>query len=317
MRCLITGIEGFAGYHLARHLSARGDTVIGTAFGPTSAAIAGYRVVSLDINRSDDVRGAIEDIAPEVIYHLAALSNVKVSWESTRSTLETNFIGAFNVLEAAASLGGNAPRVLLVGSAEQYGPVPPERQPISEDCPLDPRNPYALSKVAQEYLGLNYFRTGRLPVYLVRAFNHSGPGQAPIFVASSFAKQIAEIESDGREPVMFVGNLTSRRDFTDVRDTVRAYATVVEKGDPGEVYNVCTGTPVGISEILNTLLAASSRKIRVEVDPKLYRPTDIPAFSGDRTKISTKCGWRPEIPLRQTLTDLLDYWRHEVRKAGQ
>lgn len=313
MRCLITGIDGFVGYHLARRLMDRGDEIIGSTFLPGPVAAPTHRLLQMDITREEEVHRTVSDTLPDAIFHLAGVSNVKVSWDQKRMTLETNFLGAFNVLEAAAK---RATRVLVVGSSEQYGPVPPERQPIGETCGMDPRNPYALSKVAQEYLGLHHHRAMGVPVYLVRSFNHSGPRQAPIFVASSFARQIAEIECGRRDPVIYVGNLESRRDFTDVRDTVAAYAAVIDRGEPGEVYNVCSGRPVSGAEILDVLLKATSAKVRVEVDPKRYRPTDNPVLCGDGSKIKERCGWSPLIPLECTLGDLLDFWRDEVR-AGR
>jgi len=320
MRCLITGIGGFAGYHLANHLLSRGEEVGGIAWPPGSWPRASFPQVpvrDVDVTNMDGVRDALTSFAPDAVFHLAGIANVKVAWDSARAALETNFIGTFNVLEAARTLPGRAPRVLVVGSAEEYGPVSPERQPIREDCELDPRNPYGVSKVAQEYLGKQYFRGLGLPVLMTRSFNHIGPRQAPIFVASSFARQIAEIEHGAREPRILVGNLDARRDFHDVRDTARAYADIVTSGELGEVYNVCSGAAEPISGILNGLLAATSCRVDVEVDPERYRPVDVPVFCGDRSKIEKHCGWRPRVPLSTTLRDLLDYWRAEIGAAGR
>ena len=192
--------------------------------------------------------------------------------------------------------------------------MPPERQPITENCELDPRNPYGVSKVAMEYLGKQYHRSLGLAVFLVRSFNHIGPRQSPIFVASSFAKQIAEIECRKRDNTILVGNLDIRRDFTDVRDTVRAYSMVVERGVPGDAYNVCSGTPIRVASILDQLVASAACTVHVAVDPERCRAVDMPIFCGDSSKIRQQCGWQPEIPIKQTLMDLLNYWRDIVKR---
>lgn len=315
MRCLITGSEGFAGSHLAQHLSERHDEVFGTIapFVQPAPGIDGR--LTLDINSYESVRNLLAEIKPDIVFHCAGLANVKVAWENKKTVYETNFMGAFNVLEAACEMKPKVPKVFLVGSAEQYGPTSSAQQPISEDCPLDPRSPYAVSKVAQEYLGLQYLRTHDLPVYLVRAFNHIGPRQAPTFVASSFARQIALIEHGMKAPVIEVGNIEALRDFTDVRDTVRGYVAVADRGIPGEVYNVCSGKPIRISDLLNTLLGSARCPIEVKVDPALYRPADTPLICGDNRRIMERCGWKPAIPIERTLHDILEYWRNEVAHA--
>jgi GDP-4-dehydro-6-deoxy-D-mannose reductase len=204
------------------------------------------------------------------------------------------------------------PRVLLVGSGQQYGNVPEKDQPIAENRPQRPLTPYAVSKSAQEILGLRFFLAEKLPVFLVRSFNHTGPGQEPSYVCSSFARQVAEIEAGRREPPIRVGNLEARRDFTDVRDIVRGYARILERGRPAEPYNLCRGEAFSIQEILDKLVDLAGGHIPVEVDASRYHAADAPLVLGDNTKLRSELGWEPEIDLVETLGHLLDYWRHKV-----
>jgi GDP-4-dehydro-6-deoxy-D-mannose reductase len=265
-------------------------------------------VFPLDILDEAALGAALRDFAPDAVYHLAAFSNPEGSWKEARRTLETNIIGAHNLL-AAAKETGRAPRVLLVGSAQQYGDVAAEAQPIGEEHEQRPLTPYAVSKVSQELLGRRAVWSDELPVYLTRSFNHTGPGQADGYVSSSFARQVAEVERGAREPLIRVGNLGARRDFTDVRDVAAAYVAIVEKGQPGRPYNVCRGEAVSIREVLDELVRLSRVPVEVVVDPERYHALDAPLMVGDPTRLKTDTGWSPGYSLRETLRDLLDDWR--------
>jgi len=316
LRALITGIGGFVGYHLAQHLLAHTDwEVWGLDLVQGRAANLRPRItlhvgdILLDLEALKDFFAVAR---PEFIFHLAAQAFVPASWEDPWSTLENNIRGQLNVLVAAVSLGTD-PRILAVGSADEYGIVRPDELPIRENTPLRPNSPYAVSKVTQDMLGYQYFASHRLPVVRVRPFNHIGPGQSPAFVTSDFAKQIAEAEARLRDPVMYVGNLEARRDFSDVRDIVRGYHLAVTKGEPGQVYNLGAERSHSIREVLDTLLAASLTPIRVEQDPTRLRPSDVPEILADCTRFRSLTGWRTEIPLERTLQDILAYWRESIR----
>ena len=252
------------------------------------------------------------EVKPERIFHLAAQSYVPSSWNSPAETITTNVIGQLNVFEAMRELGLDA-AIQIAGSSEEYGLVHPEETPITEDSPLRPLSPYAVSKVAQDMLAYQYFRSYGLQAIRTRAFNHTGPRRGEVFVTSNFAKQIVDIEAGLREPVMYVGDLTPERDFTDVRDIVRAYWLCLEHCTPGEVYNVASGKAYRIQEVLDILLSHSDVDIEVRQDPTRLRPSDVPLLLGDNSRFVDATGWQPEIPFEQTAKDLLDYWRERVR----
>jgi GDP-4-dehydro-6-deoxy-D-mannose reductase len=314
VRALVTGAAGFVGRHLTKHLLSQGHEVSGlvhpTDGGPGSLGPR-VEVFPLDILDEEALGTAIRDFAPDAIFHLAAFSNPEGSWKEAGRTLETNIIGAHNLLSAAKETG-RKPRVLLVGSAQQYGDVPPEAQPISEEREQKPLTPYAVSKTSQELLGRRSFWSDALPVYVTRSFNHTGPGQADGYVSSSFARQVAEVERGTREPVIRVGNLGARRDFTDVRDVAAAYCAIVERGQPGRPYNVCRGEAVSIGEVLEELVRQSRVAVQVVVDPERYHALDAPLMVGDPARLKTETGWSPRYSLRETLRDLLDDWRAKV-----
>jgi GDP-4-dehydro-6-deoxy-D-mannose reductase len=270
-------------------------------------------VIEGNILEADKLARTVADWKPLAIFHLAAFSNPEGSWVQSRRTLETNILGSHNLLQAVVETGLES-KVLLVGSSQQYGHVSESDQPIREDLPQRPLTPYAVSKASQEILGLRFFLSERLPVFLVRSFNHTGPGQAPSYVCSSFARQVAEIEAGHREPRIEVGNLSARRDFSDVRDVVRAYADVVEAGNPGEPYNVCSGEAFSIRLILDALLELTEADVAVEVDASRYHALDAPLILGDNSRLRYELGWEPFFNLKQTLSDLLGYWRTELEK---
>jgi GDP-4-dehydro-6-deoxy-D-mannose reductase len=311
MRALITGANGFAGTHLTRHLRERGDSVFGLVLpggGGDGRLGPDVEPLEADIRDAGAVARAIEASRPEVIFHLAAFSNPEQSRNHSRETLETNILGAQNLLDAALGAGGSL-RVLLVGSTQQYGLVPEQEQPITEDRVQRPQSPYAVSKAAQELLGLSYFLSEELPVFLVRPFNHTGPGQDSSYVCSNFARQIAEIEAGRREPRILVGNLAARRDFTDVRDVVRAYVAVIERGAPGRPYNVCSGEARPVGEILDILLGLARCRVSVEQDRTRHHAMDVPLLRGSNRRLREEVGWKPALTLERTLQDLLDDWR--------
>ena len=293
MKALITGAGGFVGPYLTRHLIACGDEVVGTD-------------LEADITDAESIRSAFLAARPEVVYHLAAASHVGTSWSAPVDVVRVNVEGSLNVFLAALEAGVR--RVLLIGSAEQYGRLTPEMIPVVETMPLRPVSPYGASKAAAEMLASHAFHGRGLEVVCVRAFNHLGPGQSDNLVASSIARQVAQAERDGGG-VVRTGDLTPRRDFTDVRDVVRAYRLLVERGAPGEAYNVCSGRDVAIQEIADHYVAMSTADVSFELDPERLRPVDVPIVRGDNTKLRTATGWAPEIAFEQTLREVLDWWR--------
>lgn len=301
LRTLVTGASGFVGRHLVEHLRACGDDVVGV-----DRAAGG-----VDITDASAVATLMERVRPQVVYHLAGWADVGGSWHHPVEAFRANAEGTLNVLSAATATG--VERVLAVSSADVYGIVTPEELPLTEDSPLRPASPYAASKVAADYLGLQAWLGRHLPVLRVRAFNHLGPGQTDRFVAPALASRIARAEIDSGE-VITVGDLSARRDFTDVRDVVRAYRLLVEHGEPGEVYNVCSGVDLAVQDLADQLVAMARVPLRLEVDQSLLRPVELPVLRGSHDRLTAATGWTPEIPMSQTLADLLEDWR--VRLAG-
>src|SRR3990167_3245116 len=315
MKALITGITGFVGSHLAEHLLARGDEVYGTMRWRSRMDNINHiknkiKFIETDIRDSYSIEKAIMSVEPDVIFHLAAQSFVHTSFHAPQETLSTNIIGTVNLLEAIRN-SKISPVIQIAGSSEEYGLVHENETPIKETNQLRPLSPYAVSKVAQDLLGYQYHKSYGIKTVITRAFNHEGPRRGEVFSTSNFAKQIAEIER-GAEPVIQVGNLDSSRDFTDVRDVVRAYTVAVEKCDYGEAYNICSGKAWKISEMLKLLLSMSTKKIEIREDPARMRPSDVQLLLGDFSKFHKKTGWKPEIPFDKTMKDLLDYWRKLV-----
>ena len=301
MRALVTGASGFAGRHLCAHLAECGDEVVGSDRHPIDSEPA------LDVTDRGGTMAVVGQIAPAVVYHLAGWSDVGGSWRDPVATLRANAEGTLNVLEAARQ--ASTARVLVISSADVYGIAADEDLPITEDHPLQPVSPYAASKVAADFLAVQARLGYGQDVVRARAFNHLGPGQSDRFVASALASRIAANERDGGDEVP-VGNLAARRDFTDVRDVVRAYRLLMERGSAGEAYNVCSGSAVAIQQLADRLLALADRPMRLVVDPQRYRPVDVPAVVGDSTRLRKETGWQPEIDLDTTLADILAHWRH-------
>jgi GDP-4-dehydro-6-deoxy-D-mannose reductase len=320
LKALITGISGFVGSHLAEYLLAATDwEVAGTVFGPYGnlADLRGQlELYPAELSRLDVMNFILEQARPDVIFHLAAQPLVSASRYDPWGTLETNIRTQLNVLEGVAQIDP-ACRVLVVGSSEEYGLVAPEDLPMDEDTPLRPLSAYAVSKVAQDLLGLQYHLTHKLHVIRVRPFNHIGPRQRVGFVAADFASQIAAAELGLQPSLIQVGDLTARRDFSDVRDVVRAYVLLITSGEPGQVYNVGSGESHSIQEMLDTLLAMSQVSVEVQQDPQQMRPSDIPETLCDATRLRECTGWRTTIPFAQSLQDVLQYWRDEMNKKLQ
>ena len=314
MKCLITGITGFAGSHLAEYLLGRGDCEVHgiLRWRARTEHIEAIRdrvhLHACDIRDQTAMHDVIRDVRPDRVYHLAAQSYVPMSWVAPAETLTTNILGQSNLFEAVRAVGCDT-RIQLAGSSEEYGMVLPEEAPIKETNPLRPLSPYAVSKVAQDMLGYQYWMSWKVDCVRTRGFNHEGPRRGPVFVASDFAKQIADIEKGRKPPVLHVGNLEAKRDFTDVRDMVRGYWLALEKCEPGEVYNLCSGKAYSIQEVLDLLLGMTKQKIEVRQDRLRLRPSDVPVLLGDRTKFTKATGWEPAIPFEQTLRDMLDFWR--------
>src|SRR5712691_7702707 len=317
MRVLITGITGFVGSHMAEYALSKGAEVFGSnRWRSKTENIDHLRskvsFIESDLRDLSSVRALLETSQPDYVVHLAAQSFVGVSWHAPAETLTTNILAQINVLEAIRGLK-MSPRFLAVGSSEEYGLVHDDELPIRETNPLRPLSPYAVSKVTQDMMAFQYFRSYGLPIIRTRAFNHEGPRRGDVFVTSNFARQVAEIEAGKRAPVIHVGNLKARRDYTDVRDIVRGYWRLLEDGAPGEVYNLCTGRAWSIQDVLDFMLAKSRvRGITTKEDPARLRPSDVPVLLGDASKIQKAVGWRPEIPFEKTLDDTLEYWRQRV-----
>jgi len=314
MRALITGITGFAGSHLADYLLARGDVDIHGIIRWRSRTENIEHIMDkitfheCDLRDASSTRDVIERVKPNHIYHLAAQSFVPTSWHAPTESLTTNVIGQLNVFEAIRKTGLDC-RIQLACSSEEYGMVYENEVPITEDNPLRPLSPYGVSKVGQDLLGYQYFKSYGMDVVRTRGFNHTGPRRGPVFVCSDFAKQIVDIENGKKEPVIHVGNLEAIRDFTDVRDMVHGYSLALGKGKAGEVYNICSEKGYTIQEILDKLLSFSKADIEVRLDERRLRPSDVPVLVGDASRFRADTGWKPEIPFDQTLEDIVEYWR--------
>ncbi len=317
MRVFITGITGFVGSHLAEFLLAQtGVEVFGIERWRSKTDNIdhlAHRVTMYDCDMRDasSVRQVVDAVKPDRIFHLAAQSFVATSWTAPSETLGTNIIGQVNLLEAVRECK-LSPRIQIAGSSEEYGLVHADELPIKETNPLRPLSPYAVSKVTQDLLGYQYAQSYQLHIVRTRAFNHTGPRRGEVFATSNFSKQIAMIEAGLQDPVVKVGNMEARRDFTDVRDIVHGYWLALERGEPGEVYNLCSGRDYAIQEVLDVLLGMTKTAITVAVDPQRLRPSDVPVLQGDGSKFFAHTGWQPHIPFEKTLEDLLNYWRAKV-----
>lgn len=309
-KALITGINGFVGSHLSSYLLKNDFQVFGTIKpGTEKKSQDNIELFDVDMLNFESFKELIGSVAPDHVYHLAALTSPLESFNAPQKTVENNIIGQVNILESVKQNDLKDTKVLVVASAEVYGAIDALQNPINEDTPLRPTSPYAVSKIAQDYFGLQYFLSHGLKTIRVRPFNHIGPRQAPFFAVASFAKQIADIEKGNQEPVIRVGNLDAKRDFTDVRDVVAAYLLLMEKGKYGDVYNIGSGTSRRIGDVLDMLLSLSEAKITKEEDPARMRPSDVPDLVCDNSKIKNETGWIPQISFEDSLKETLDYWR--------
>jgi GDP-4-dehydro-6-deoxy-D-mannose reductase len=310
---LVTGATGFAGSHLLDLLLVEEQpaTAWANSEGKRPPSDCDPRITwqAIDLLDAAAVARSIAELRPSVIYHLAGAADVGGAWQDPVQPLRLNALGTHHVLDAVRVARLTCP-VLVSGSALVYRP---STSALTEDSPIAPATPYGVSKLAQEMIGA---RAAWCPVLLARSFNHAGPRQSPSYVTSSFARQIAEIEAGLREAVLRVGNLESRRDITDVRDTVRAYRRMAASGTPGRPYNVCTGRAFRIADLLDRLLEMATLRIRIEVDSARLRPSDTPVLLGDPSRLQDETGWHPEIPIERTLADLLEYWREDIKRAA-
>ncbi len=320
MRALITGINGFAGSHFADFLLSQPNVqVFGGVYGSCENIVhldGRATFIEGDLRNIQNAEALLKETQPDRIYHLAGQAFPPASWQDPWTTLEVNLRSEVNLLYHAAQMKSTA-RILVIGSLDEYGRVSRDDLPVTENTPFHPDSPYGVSKIAQDLLGLQYSQSHHLHIVRVRPGNHIGPRQSDQFVTSDFARQIAEIEAGKREPVLRVGNLSAERDFTDVRDMVRAYYLALERGERGEVYNIGTGRAVPIRYMLDILLGFSRVLIRVEQDPARMRPSDTPALYCSAEKFCKATGWQPVIPLEQSLHDILDYWRAQISKRSE
>ncbi|MBP1157473.1 MULTISPECIES: GDP-mannose 4,6-dehydratase [unclassified Paenibacillus] len=309
MRALITGVTGFVGRYLAQNLLDNGYEVWGGTRKCPPYFINGVQIVELNLSRQDMIVNVLEDIKPDVVFHLSGQSSVKYSWDHIEETFKSNVMDSINLLEAIknSSLKSSV-RVITIGSSEEYG-VGAEL-PIVEEARTDPMNPYGLSKLTVGKIALLYHGLHRMDIIHARAFNHIGPGQSLGFVTTDFTKQVIEIENGKVEPVMYVGDLSSKRDFTDVRDIVEAYRLLNEKGTAGETYNVCSGVCIPIRGILDDLVSFSSSSIKVIVDEKKLRPNNVKEYYGSNDKLRKATGWKPLISISQSLHDIYLHWKN-------
>lgn len=316
MKALIIGAAGFVGNYLIdtvqRELLCE---VCATKLPHHKPWRTDIQILDLNILDKAAVSHCLHEVSPDYIFYLAAQSSIAKSWANPTETVEINVKGSLNVLDAIRTLSV-VPRVLIVGSGEEYGAIPTSQVPICESAFLNPQNIYAASKACQNMMASVYASAYQLPLIMVRAFNHMGAGQSDTFVVSDFCHQVARIEAGLQEPVISVGNLQAKRDFTDVRDVVRAYMKLIQFGVPGETYNVGRGHAVTIRSILDLILSKSHAEIEVRVDPARLRPIDVPIIEPDLQKTYGATGWRAEIPLEDTIEDMLRYWREVCRKEA-
>ncbi len=318
MKALITGVGGFVGGHLVRHLLEQGDTtIIGAVYLPPEdhpdLVSTGIELHHIDLIDEDAVEHLLRRTQPDHIYHLAAQSFVPESFDDPWGTLENNIRSQLNLILSLIKLGLGA-RLLVVGTSEVYGPVTEDEIPIDEDQPLRPPSPYSVSKVAQDMLGLQYAISHHLDIVRVRPFNQIGPGQSKRFVAPAFASQIAAVEAGQQAPMIHVGNLEAKRDFTDVRDMVRAYRLVMARGEAGAVYNIGSGEAHSVRELLDVLLDHSPAPVEVRTDPARLRPVEVPIFVCNPARMRQATGWQPTFTFEQTLIDVLEDWRQRVHR---
>jgi GDP-4-dehydro-6-deoxy-D-mannose reductase len=320
-KALITGINGFVGNHLAGRLLNAGYSIVGLdvdiqqsdkLLRADTKTRDSVELIDSDLRDEVKINELFTDSNYELVFHLAAQSSVKLSFENPAETFDINVNGTLNLLEAISRLE-TPPKTLVVSSSEIYGQLTPEQVPVTEDAPLKPVNPYAVSKATVDLMAYQYWKAYNLPIYIARAFSHSGPGQRTVAVLSDWAFQTAKIELGLRSAEIEVGNMEVTRDYTDVRDIVDAYMLILDKGQPGQAYNTCTGVGYKISDLLHIITSFSTKKIKTIPDPSRYRPVDIPILIGSPDKLKSATGWKPEITIEQTLKDLYNFWMEYLK----
>lgn len=312
VKYLITGANGFCGRHLADVLSGGNNLVYGISRSiPDDLVLHHPDITYEQCNLIDhaSVFNLLKKIKPDCIFHLAAESSVASSWKSPINILNNNVLSQINIFEAVRELELST-RIVVACSSEEYGLINESDLPVSEKCCFNPLSTYAVSKVSQDMLAYQYYKSYNMDIIRVRSFNLTGPGRPPTYALSSFAHQIAEIEKNKSKNIISVGNLDVKRDYTDVRDAVKGYYKIALKAKPGTVYNLCSGKAYNLKDLLNILISFSTTEVNVEIDNSKYRPSDLPIMLGDNTKIKTEIGWIPEIEIHTSLNDLLDYWRN-------
>jgi len=316
-KILITGASGFVGIHLTTYLlKNKNYQIFGTHFGGSeniNKLLKKNHLIPLNLLKSTDTKNVIQKIKPDWIIHLAALSSASDSFKNPQQTLTNNTVAQLNLLDALVGLKLK-PKILVIGSAEEYGIVKKSESPVKETNPLRPLSPYAVSKITQDYLGLQYYMTYKIPIIRLRPFNHVGEGQRPQFVLPAFSKQIAEIEAGIKDYMMVVGDLSPIRDFTDVQDICIAYELALKHCQPGEVYNIGTGRPTPVKQLLNILLSLTTTKVKIKKDPSKFRPADVKILVADASKFKKTTGWKPTIALEETVKRVLNYWREQIKK---
>jgi len=307
-KVLITGSEGFVGGHLWKELESNGYEVYGTTLMAPEAGLP-QNVFVCDIESPDQLSELISKIIPDAIFHLAGWSNPSSSFASPQKAFSVNAVGTINLLEAVRKIPNYRPRIVAIGTSAEFGAVPPENLPVTENSPLNPNSPYGVSKVSAWFVCHQYFASYKMDIVYATPFNHTGPGQLPGFLAPDIASQIVQVEKGDKEPEIITGDLSTKRDLLDVRDVVRAYRLLLEKGIAGERYLISSGKSTQVAKIVETLISLSNTKITHKIDSSKMRPSDIPDQYGDSNKLSELTSWKPEIPLNQTLQDLLDWYR--------
>lgn len=313
-KAMIIGAAGFVGGYLIDHLKDEIKwKIYGTKLNTEKIEREDIEIYNLDILNKEEIIKLFENIRPDYIFNLAAQSSVSLSWKNPLLTVDINIKGTINILDTVREIDKYNPRIMLIGSSEEYGNVKEDEIPVKEENNLRPGNIYAVTKVCQNMIGKIYTDAYGMEIVNVRAFNHIGPKQAPIFVVADFCKQVSEIEKGLREPIIYTGNLEAKRDFTDVRDIVRAYSALALNGKKGETYNVGSGKAVSIKEILDIILKNSTKNIEIRKDEKRYRPIDIPIIEADIEKLRKVIDWKPKILLKESIKEILDYWRKNGR----
>lgn len=318
MKAFITGIAGFAGRHLTKYLLENGHEVAGLEADDVNELKPfidshDVKIYHGDLRDEVIVAKALKQAKPDTVFHLAAQSSVRLSFENPQETFSVNIMGALTLLETVTKIGFPI-KVLMVTSSEVYGSLKPEECPVTEEHHLRPINPYAVSKAAADLMAFQYFKVYQTPIFVARAFSHSGPWQKTVGVLSDWAFQVAKIDLGLSQPVLKVGNMNVQRDYTDVRDVVRAYADIIEKGKPGEAYNVCSGKGYHLSELLEKYQKLTDKKIKISTDQSRMRPSDIPILIGSNEKIIRDTGWKPTIPIEKTLEDTFKFWRERLEE---